>query len=117
MSAGGGFTAGLSVTVTVGPVLKRFGVRALVGAVLVSACAAAPASARVPAGWLGVSLNDFALSPKVDLPQEAAVMTQSGIQSVRIPVFWDRTEPARGVYRLGELDRAVGAAAAQGLNT
>src|SRR3954463_5068092 len=100
MSAGGGFTAGLSVTVTVGPVLKRFGVRALVGAVLVSGCAAAPASARVPAGWLGVGLSDFSLSPQVDLDSEAGVMSRAGIQSVRIPVFWDRSEPVRGVYRL-----------------
>lgn len=96
--------------------MRRLGVRALVGAVLVIAGAAAPAQARVPAGWLGVSLNDFALSPKVDLDREAGVMSRAGIQSVRLPVFWDRVEPARGVFRLAELDRAVGAAATQNLN-
>src|SRR5205085_10932351 len=76
--------------------MRRLGVRALVGAVLIAGCLAAPAQARIPAGWLGVNLNDFALSAKVDLGGEAGVMSRAGIQSVRIPVFWDRTEPARG---------------------
>lgn len=40
---------------------------------------------------------------------------RAGATIVRIPVFWERTEPNRGNYNWGELDRQVGTAVANHL--
>jgi hypothetical protein len=81
---------------------------------LVAALAAAPAGAKttkVPYGFYGATLTTDLLSarlmPDAALDQQAALMANSGVESLRVVVDWLRVEPAKGKYSFWQLDRLV----------
>ena len=78
---------------------------------------ASAASAKAPAGWMGVSATDGTLLGSATLwPQETAVMKTSGVQSVRVPFYWTAMQPfGPGPVSFAASDRVVEAASRQGL--
>jgi polysaccharide biosynthesis protein PslG len=94
----------------------RIRLLAAVAALLLAAPAAAGAATRqVPAGWLGVTAGGPMLDQPVDLNVEAQLMADAGVESVRLPVFWNDLQPTPGTPDLSLVDRLVGAAAARRL--
>jgi hypothetical protein len=105
----------------------------IVLAAAVACPAAAAAPRRVPAGWLGVTVNGPALSVGVDLGGEGDAMARAGAESIRAAVTWDQAQPfasfaavppgERPRFRslagvptdVRDLDRLVGVAAARRL--
>lgn len=85
--------------------------RIALGAVLMATLlgtAPAPAAARVPAGFFGVT-------PQTQLsPGDYGRMGRLGL-TLRIPVYWFEIEPERGRYEFSGLDRTIGEAAAAGV--
>jgi len=91
------------------------GTAALAAGVLVaSSPSGAPAAGnRVPGDFFGVVVNN---APLLDSPSflstESRVMRGSGVQSIRIPVYWAAIQPDRGgPLQFGALDRLVQTAA------
>jgi hypothetical protein len=84
-------------------------------AVLVLAVPAAAGAAprQVPQGWLGVTAGGPMLDQPVNLDVETAVMAGAGVETVRLPVFWNDAQPAPGTTDLSLVDRFVAAAAAR----
>lgn len=83
----------------------------LTAALLVPA-ATAGARPKVPRGWMGVVATETSLL--VDAPlwnAETAVMRRSGVQTVRLPVYWYGVEPEQGTFDLRALDALVEGAA------
>jgi Beta-galactosidase len=80
-----------------------------------AATLAAPAGAakrKVPYGFFGAATAfDLAALPDPQLDQQLALMSRSGIESLRTGSGWEGLEPAPGVYNFTNLDRVVGAAA------
>ena len=91
--------------------------RLLPAAVVALALGASPAAAvaRVPAGWVGMNVRGPAFSPRVDLSSEMGLMAADGVESLRVPAFWNELQPTRPVTDFSLLDRVVGDAAARGL--
>jgi hypothetical protein len=44
-------------------------------------------------------------------PGEFKLMRSSGVESVRIPLYWSQAEPARGAYDWSTADALIGAGA------
>jgi hypothetical protein len=57
---------------------------------------AGPAAARprqVPFGFLGTMVDGVLLDPKISLDEEMTQMVRTGVESVRIGVYWSVTQP------------------------
>ncbi len=57
---------------------------------------AGPAAARprqVPFGFLGMMVDGVLLDPKIPLDAEMTQMVRTGVESVRIGVYWSVTQP------------------------
>src|SRR4051794_38331501 len=54
---------------------------------------AVPASARVPASWIGAEADGPMVSGKVDLSHQLKKMHRAGAGSVRFSIFWDLAQP------------------------
>jgi hypothetical protein len=66
----------------------------LVSLLLVVALGApAVASAKLPAGFLGVQADGPLFSGQVDVGKELTTMQQSGVRSIRLAVYWDVAQP------------------------
>jgi hypothetical protein len=99
--------------------LAPAGVLGLLAAAVVALCApgSAPAAGGVGPGFFGVVAN---IPQLLDAPgffaQETAVMRQSGVQTVRLPVYWGAIQPSQnGPLQWGDLDRLVTSMAQQRL--
>jgi hypothetical protein len=79
--------------------------------------AAAPAHAdrQVPQGWVGMNIGGPTFASNVDLDAEMDRMVAAGVESLRIPAFWNEIQPTRGTPRWRLLDRVMSAAARHGL--
>jgi polysaccharide biosynthesis protein PslG len=99
--------------------LTPAGVLALVAAVVVAICSpgSAPAAGGAAPAFFGVVANNPQLLNAPNFfAQETAVMRQSGVQSVRIPVYWGAVQPSQnGALQWGDLDRVVTTIAQQRL--
>jgi hypothetical protein len=88
-------------------------------AALSSLMAVAPAEAAprtVPFGFFGTTLtSELNGMPDATLDDQLALMSRSGVESLRITIGWDNLEPAPGAYNYMPLDRFVGATARHGL--
>jgi hypothetical protein len=86
-------------------------------ALLILALLPSAAFARsVPANFFGMMANGPLDWPPIDLMAEEAVMKAAGVDSQRVPINWDRIEPVKdGAPDWSEVDRKVGAAAANGM--
>jgi hypothetical protein len=71
--------------------LRRLTVLALAAAAL--ALFAVPASARVPASWIGAEADGPLVGGKVDLNYQLGKMRHAGAGSVRFSIFWDLAQP------------------------
>jgi hypothetical protein len=85
-------------------------------ALLAAATAASPADAarrKVPFGFFGTMLTNWQSGhiPDSVLDAQMAMMARSGVESVRIVLPWNGTEPAQGVFNFSTTDRLVAAAA------
>ena len=65
---------------------------ALLPALLLPAAAHA-AARRVPYGFLGVMADGSLLDPKVSLDSEMGQMARTGVEAVRVGVYWSVTQP------------------------
>jgi hypothetical protein len=79
--------------------------------------ASADAATRtVPFGFFGTTLTSELVGlPDAQLDQQLALMSRSGVESLRITLAWGSFEPAPGAYDFSLLDRLVGATARHGL--
>jgi polysaccharide biosynthesis protein PslG len=78
--------------------------------------AAAPASARVPRGWLGVQVDGPLTAPDNPFASEYDLMAASGVQAVRVAFDWRAAQPQEnGSIDFEPMDAIVAAAAARGL--
>jgi hypothetical protein len=84
--------------------------------------AAAPATAQaaprdVPEGFMGVMADGPLLDPGItDLGREGALMRESGVEAIRIAVYWADLQPApNGPIDFSSTDRIFAVAAANGL--
>jgi hypothetical protein len=89
----------------------------LLAAVVALALAALPAHAarQVPRGWVGMNVGGPAFASDVDLNAEMDRMVAAGVESLRIPAFWNEIQPAPGAPDWSLLDRVMTAAAAHRL--
>jgi polysaccharide biosynthesis protein PslG len=90
--------------------------RALLAAVVAALCLPAGAAAAVPPDFFGVMANGPLDAPGFALDAESTAMRSAGVQSERMEVAWDLTEPAKGQYDFALTDRKVLAAARAGLD-
>ena len=90
---------------------------ALLALVAVLASPASAASAKVPAGWMGVSATDGSLLGSAPLwAGETKVMKGAGVQSVRVPFYWNAMQPfGPGPVSFTASDVVVEGASRQGL--
>jgi hypothetical protein len=92
--------------------------RVVILALVVALLAAAPAAAasrRVPFGWMGMNVGGVDLSPGVDFGAQAQTMVGAGVESLRVPAFWNELQPTPGPPDFAKLDGVVAAAAARQL--
>jgi hypothetical protein len=93
----------------------RSGLAILLLSLALSAPATAQAARQVPFEWLGVTAGGPMLDQPVDLGAETGLMRWAGVESVRVPVFWNDAQAVRGQTDLAVIDRLVAAAAARRL--
>jgi hypothetical protein len=84
-------------------------------ALLWAAAPAGSASRQVPPGWVGMNIGGPTFASDVDLNAEMDRMVAAGVESLRIPAFWNEIQPTRGTPDWALLDRVMSAAAAHGL--
>jgi hypothetical protein len=91
-------------------------------AAVVAATMATPAQAakrKVPFGFFGTvmanEMGDPARVSNATLNAQMALMSRSGVESLRSSVTWPAVETSQGVYDWANLDRTVGAAARHGI--
>ncbi len=78
------------------PRVRRRLLAPLILAGLALSLCAGPAAARprqVPFGFLGVMADGVLLNPKVSLDSEMTQMVRTGVESVRVAVYWSTTQP------------------------
>lgn len=99
------------------PHLRLRALLVVLATVLLAAVAAAPAVAKVPAGWLGVAATDGNLLGSAQTwSDETVVMKHAGVQSVRLPLYWNAMQPfGPGPVDFTSSDVVVAAASRQGL--
>lgn len=71
-------------------------IRALAAAAVILVglfCVAAPASARVPQGFVGMMADGPIFDPQVDLPAQLDKMVASGVESLRVVFSWSAAQP------------------------
>src|SRR3954452_12903264 len=81
--------------------------------------AAAPATGarKVPPGFIGTTLSGPMFDPSFDGAAETEVMARSGIEAVRIPIYWRTEQPDRdGPIDFSQSDRMIAMAAARGFS-
>jgi hypothetical protein len=86
-------------------------------AVLATAAPACAAPRRVPAGWVGMNIGGTDLAAGVDLDAQMATMVDAGVETLRVPAFWNEIQPAQGAPDFAAFDRVVAAAARHRLRT
>jgi hypothetical protein len=95
------------------------GLLALAAAAIVAFAApgSAPAAGGGVSGFFGVVANTSdLLNQPAFFTQETGVMRQSGVQTVRMPVYWANMQPSQnGAIQFGDLDRLVATLARQRL--
>jgi len=84
-------------------------------AVATSAALALPAQAarKVPQGFIGAAMDPWELKRDgVDVNRELAIAAQSGVETIRFPIYWFDLQPYRGgSFRWESLDDFIAAAA------
>jgi polysaccharide biosynthesis protein PslG len=90
----------------------------LCGALSVLALLAAPAAAgarQVPRGFIGTTMSGPLLDPEFDAAAETRLMARSGIEAVRVPIYWRVAQPdaAGEPIDFGPSDSTVALAAAR----
>jgi hypothetical protein len=95
-------------------------VPALLLALILVLLAAAPAGAQereVPQGFMGVMADGPLLDPSLtDLGREGSLMHDSGVEAVRVAIYWSDLQPTRGVpIDWTATDRIFATAATNGL--
>jgi hypothetical protein len=84
-------------------------------AALLLAAAPAHAARRVPRGWVGMNIGGPTFASGVDLNGEMNRMVAAGVESLRVPAFWNEIQPTPGAPDWSLLDRVMTAAAAHRL--
>lgn len=85
-------------------------------AALVVPVAASAASRKVPRGWLGVTFTPSIAARHSTYDREFALMKRSGVESVRVAVYWFNVQPKRhGRLDWSTLDALAATAASHGL--
>lgn len=89
----------------------------LLAALTALAFASTPAHAarHVPRGWVGMNIGGPTFAGGVDLSAEMDRMVASGVESLRVPAFWNEIQPTPGAPDWSQLDRVMTTAAAHGL--
>jgi nuclear transport factor 2 (NTF2) superfamily protein len=78
--------------------IRRLLIRALMAAAVAALLAPAAASAgarKVPRGWLGATLTPSIVARHGTLDREFAQMRRSGVETVRVAVYWFDIQPKR----------------------
>jgi hypothetical protein len=78
------------------------------------ACASSASAATVDPTFFGSKADGAMREPSV-FAQEAPVMVEAGVRSVRLSAFWSTMQPERGPARLATMDQIVATAAQHGL--
>src|SRR3954454_17807646 len=94
---------------------RRLPLLAALAAVLLAAVPA-HAARRVPRGWVGMNAGGPTFASDVDLNAEMDRMVAAGVESLRIPAFWNEIQPTPGAPDWSLLDRVMTSAAAHGLS-
>jgi hypothetical protein len=96
-------------------ILGRAAVVALLAALVVPLTASA-GTRKVPRGWLGVTFTPSIAARHSTYDREFALMKRSGVESVRVAVYWFHVQPKRhGRLDFSTLDQLVATAARHGL--
>jgi hypothetical protein len=96
--------------------LRRLALLLSLAALVAGAVATTPAEAakrKVPFGFFGTVFNNTQIDriPDATLEAQLALMSTSGVESVRTALVWADAEPRKGRYNLAPFDRFVAAAA------
>jgi hypothetical protein len=87
---------------------------AAAAALLLTACGSSPAGSSpaeaAPAGFYGIARGTTPLDAR-----DAQTMRRAGVRTIRFLLVWPVVQPARGSFNWGAADRAVGQAAAKGI--
>ncbi len=86
-------------------------------ALLALAGPAAAAARRVPSGWMGMNIGGADLGAGVDLDAQMGTMVDAGVETLRVPAFWNELQPSPGAPDFAAFDRVVAAAARHRLRT
>jgi hypothetical protein len=65
----------------------------LLALALLAPRAAEAARRSVPRGWLGVTAEPSLLPPRAPLNHELALMARSGVETLRVAVYWSQLQP------------------------
>ncbi|MET0686300.1 MAG: hypothetical protein ABW060_13355 [Solirubrobacteraceae bacterium] len=89
---------------------------ALAAAVLIAPAAGA-AERKVPFGFLGTMADGaFVEEPSIDLDAETSAMVRTGVERLRLAVYWDQAQPDPATAPdFAATERIVGAAARRGI--
>jgi polysaccharide biosynthesis protein PslG len=82
---------------------------------LLLAGASSASAASVAPSFFGIKA-DGVLDDAAAFGQEAPLMADAGVRTVRLPIRWPATEPEEGAPQLGALDAHVASAAQNGLD-
>nr|MDQ6914903.1 hypothetical protein [Actinomycetota bacterium] len=80
-------------------------------ALLLAATPAGAAARQVPLGWMGMNVGGAAFDAGVDLGAEMQTMVGVGVETLRVPAFWNELQPTPGAPDFRQLDRVVAEAA------
>jgi len=101
--------------------LRRLALMMSLAALLAGTIATAPADAKrkVPFGFFGAVVPPELTSPNAvsvqTLDDQFALMSRSGVESVRLTFAWGQLEPSKGTFDLANFDKLIRAASSHHL--
>jgi polysaccharide biosynthesis protein PslG len=102
--------------------LRRFSLLLTLAALLAGTIATTPAEAakrKVPFGFFGTVVPPELTSPNAvsvqTLDDQFALMSRSGVESVRLTFAWEQLEPSKGTFDFANFDKLIRAASSHHL--
>jgi hypothetical protein len=95
------------------PDLRRIACISLAALAVVLAVATPSGAAprRIPFGWMGMNVGGVVFDPGIDLGAQMQDMVGVGVETLRVPAFWNEIQPSPGPPDFSRLDGVVADAA------
>ena len=73
---------------------------------------------KLPRDFIGTEFGEYFLTSKTPAQQDVQIgqMAASGIETMRVPVYWENIEPTKGTFTWFQTDSAIGMAAEHGID-